>query len=124
MIKRLIFAVLPLLLLISCGSPQFSETADETGYYAEFEGFSSSSSHKLSVGEDEALAVEVSLSGGTIGLNISGEDGYEAYEGSRLSSGAFTVGLPYAGEYTVKVFGKRAGGSVKISITGGHNAAQ
>lgn len=95
-----------------------SESFDETGCTIEFAQWSGQSMHELSLNQYDELQVDTVCESGDIALDIRDKNGAEAYAGNGLDTGMFTVKAPQAGEYTIKVTGKKATGGIKINLLG------
>ena len=96
-----------------------SITEDEDHFDMTFEVLNTSYSHELEMKEGEALEVTVDVESGDLSLLIQKDDDKPIYQGNRIESAKFQVGIEAEGTYTLTVIGKRARGHVIVNRVGG-----
>lgn len=84
-------------------------------YSLVFQKMNQEDSHTLFLKEQDALAVEFSITRGTADLSI-GNEKEEIYHGDRIDSGAFEVIIPEDGAYTITVKARHAAGMIRIGL--------
>ncbi|PKM73498.1 MAG: hypothetical protein CVU91_04205 [Firmicutes bacterium HGW-Firmicutes-16] len=97
---------------ITKGSIIIRENMQGTGCEMEFNQWSAQNKCNLFLNKDDTLQVEIVSESGGIDLEIFGKYGAEAYTGSGLDTGIFTVTVSEADEYIIQISGKRASGKV------------
>ena len=96
-----------------------SITEDEDHFDMTFEVLNTSYSHELEMKEGEALEVTVDVESGDLSLLIQKDDDKPIYQGNRIESAKFQVGIEAEGTYTITVIGKRVRGHVIVNRVGG-----
>ena len=96
-----------------------SITEDEDHFDMTFEVLNTSYSHELEMKEGEALEVTVDIESGDLSLLIQKDDDKPIYQGNKIKSAKFQVGIDTEGTYTLTVIGKRARGYVIVNRVGG-----
>ena len=91
-----------------------SITEDEDHFDMTFEVLNTSYSHELEMKEGEALEVTVDVESGDLSLLIQKDDDKPIYQGNRVESAKFQVGIESEGTYTLTVIGKKTRGHVVI----------
>ncbi len=87
-----------------------------------FENLNTSYSHELEMKEGEALEVTVDAESGNLSLIIQKDDNKPIYQGNKIKSAKFQVGIDTEGTYTLTVTGRKARGYVMIRrVEGGIN---
>ena len=94
-------------------------TRDKDHFDMTFEILNTSYSHELEMKEGEALEVTVDFESGDLSLLIQKDDDKPIYQGNRIESAKFQVGIEAEGTYTLTVIGKRARGHVIVYRVGG-----
>ncbi|WP_029319641.1 hypothetical protein [Butyrivibrio sp. AE3004] len=94
-------------------------TRDKDHFDMTFEILNTSYSHELEMKEGEALEVTVDVESGDLSLLIQKDDDKPIYQGNRIESAKFQVGIEAEGTYTLTVIGKRARGHVIVNRVGG-----
>ena len=94
-------------------------TRDKDHFDMTFEILNTSYSHELEMKEGEALEVTVDVESGDLSLLIQKDDDKPIYQGNRIESAKFQVGIEAEGTYTLIVIGKRARGHVIVNRVGG-----
>ena len=94
-------------------------TRDKDHFDMTFEILNTSYSHELEMKEGEALEVTVDVESGDLSLLIQKDDDKPIYQGNRVESAKFQVGIEAEGTYTLTVIGKRARGYVIVNRVGG-----
>ena len=94
-------------------------TRDKDHFDMTFEILNTSYSHELEMKEGEALEVTVDVESGDLSLLIQKDDDKPIYQGNRIESAKFQVGIESEGTYTLTVIGKRARGHVIVNRVGG-----
>lgn len=94
-------------------------TRDKDHFDMTFEILNTSYSHELEMKEGEALEVTVDVESGDLSLLIQKDDDKPIYQGNRIESAKFQVGIEAEGTYTLTVIGKRARGHVIVNRAGG-----
>ena len=94
-------------------------TRDKDHFDMTFEILNTSYSHELEMKEGEALEVTVDVEYGDLSLLIQKDDDKPIYQGNRIESAKFQVGIEAEGTYTLTVIGKRARGHVIVNRVGG-----
>jgi len=94
-------------------------TRDKDHFDMTFEILNTSYSHELEMKEGEALEVTVDFESGDLSLLIQKDDDKPIYQGNRIESAKFQVGIEAEGTYTLTVIGKRARGYVIVNRVGG-----
>ena len=94
-------------------------TRDKNHFDMTFEILNTSYSHELEMKEGEALEVTVDVESGNLSLLIQKDDDKPIYQGNRIESAKFQVGIEAEGTYTLTVIGKRARGYVIVNRVGG-----
>lgn len=80
--------------------------------------------HELEMKEGEALEVTVDAESGNLSLLIQKDDDKPIYQGNKIKSAKFQVGIETEGTYTLTVTGRKARGYVMIKrVEGGINGA-
>lgn len=92
---------------------------DKDHFDMTFEILNTSYSHELEMKEGEALEVTVDVESGDLSLLIQKDDDKPIYQGNRIESAKFQVGIEAEGTYTLTVIGKRARGHVIVNRVGG-----
>jgi hypothetical protein len=107
-----------LLTLTACkatkGSIIIKENLSSTGCEMEFSEWSEENTYKLELNKKDELLIDIVCDSGSVALDISGKDGAEAYTGSGLKTGLFTVRVPEADVYVITVRGDVASGSIAV----------
>jgi hypothetical protein len=99
-----------------------SITEDEDHFDMTFEVLNTSYSHELEMKEGEALEVTVDAESGNLSLIIQKDDNKPIYQGNKIKSAKFQVGIDTEGTYTLTVTGRKARGYVMIRrVEGGIN---
>ncbi|WP_022768890.1 hypothetical protein [Butyrivibrio sp. NC2007] len=99
-----------------------SITEDEDHFDMTFEILNTSYSHELKMKEGEALEVTVDAESGNLSLIIQKDDNKPIYQGNKIKSAKFQVGIDTEGTYTLTVTGRKARGYVMIRrVEGGIN---
>ncbi|MGI6366292.1 MAG: hypothetical protein ACOX2G_11310 [Bacillota bacterium] len=96
------------------GSILILENPKGTGFTMDFKEWSSQNKCELSLDKNDVLQVDIDREGGEIALVISGKNGSEPYLGNNLKSIAFTVTMPEADRYEIRIIGKNATGKVTV----------
>ena len=97
-------------------------TRDKDHFDMTFEILNRSYSHELEMKEGEALEVTVDVESGDLSLLIQKDDDKPIYQGNRIESAKFQVGIDTEGTYTLTVTGRKARGYVMIRrVEGGIN---
>jgi hypothetical protein len=99
---------------ITKGSILIRENMKGTGCEIEFKEWSAQNKCNLSLNKNDTLQIEVVCESGEIGLAIRGKNGSEAYTGSGLDIGIFTVTVSEMDEYVIQISGKSANGKVVL----------
>ena len=94
-------------------------TRDKDHFDMTFEILNTSYSHELEMKEGEALEVTVDVESGDLSLLIQKDDDKPIYQGNRIESAKFQVGIETEGTYTLTVIGKKARGHVIVNRVGG-----
>ena len=94
-------------------------TRDKDHFEMTFEILNTSYSHELEMKEGETLEVTVDVESGDLSLLIQKDDDKPIYQGNRIESAKFQVGIEAEGTYTLTVIGKRARGYVIVNRVGG-----
>ena len=94
-------------------------TRDKDHFDMTFEILNTSYSHELEMKEGEALEVTVDAESGNLSLLIQKDDDKPIYQGNKIESAKFQVGIEAEGTYTLTVIGKRARGHVIVNRVGG-----
>ena len=94
-------------------------TRDKDHFDMTFEILNTSYSHELEMKEGEALEVTVDVESGDLSLLIQKDDDKPIYQGNKIESAKFQVGIEAEGTYTLTVIGKRARGHVIVNRVGG-----
>ena len=94
-------------------------TRDKDHFDMTFEILNTSYSHGLEMKEGETLEVTVDVESGDLSLLIQKDDDKPIYQGNRIESAKFQVGIEAEGTYTLTVIGKRARGHVIVNRVGG-----
>ncbi len=94
-------------------------TRDKDHFDMTFEILNTSYSHELEMKEGEALEVTVDVESGDLSLLIQKDDDKPIYQGNRIESAKFQVGIEAEGTYTLTVIGKMARGHVIVNRVGG-----
>ena len=94
-------------------------TRDKDHFDMTFEILNTSYSHELEMKEGEAFEVTVDVESGDLSLLIQKDDDKPIYQGNRIESAKFQVGIEAEGTYTLTVIGKRARGHVIVNRVGG-----
>ena len=94
-------------------------TRDKDHFDMTFEILNTSYSHELEMKEGEALEVTADVESGDLSLLIQKDDDKPIYQGNRIESAKFQVGIEAEGTYTLTVIGKRARGHVIVNRVGG-----
>ena len=94
-------------------------TGNKDHFDMTFEILNTSYSHELEMKEGEALEVTVDVESGDLSLLIQKDDDKPIYQGNRIESAKFQVGIEAEGTYTLTVIGKRARGYVIVNRVGG-----
>ena len=94
-------------------------TRDKDHFDMTFEILNTSYSHELEMKEGEALEVTVDAESGNLSLIIQKDDNKPIYQGNKIKSAKFQVGIEAEGTYTLTVIGKRARGHVIVNRVGG-----
>ena len=94
-------------------------TRDKDHFDMTFEILNTSYSHELEMKEGETLEVTVDVESGDLSLLIQKDDDKPIYQGNRIESAKFQVGIEAEGTYTLTVIGKRARGYVIVNRVGG-----
>ena len=94
-------------------------TRDKDHFDMTFEILNTSYSHELEMKEGEALEVTVDVESGDLSLLIQKDDDKPIYQGNRIESAKFQVGIETEGIYTLIVTGKKARGHVIVNRVGG-----
>ena len=94
-------------------------TRDKDHFDMTFEILNTSYSHELEMKEGEAIEVTVDVESGNLSLLIQKDDDKPIYQGNRIESAKFQVGIEAEGTYTLTVIGKRARGHVIVNRVGG-----
>ena len=94
-------------------------TRDKDHFDMTFEILNTSYSHELEMKEGEALEVTVDVESGDLSLLIQKDDDKPIYQGNRIESAKFQVGIETEGIYTLMVTGKKARGHVIVNRVGG-----
>ena len=125
-IKRCVLTAITVLIVstLLCACAQGSAfngnmTRDEDHFDMTFEILNTSYSHELEMKEGEALEVTVDIESGDLSLLIQKDDDKPIYQGNRIESAKFQVGIEAEGTYTLTVIGKRARGHVIVNRVGG-----
>ena len=94
-------------------------TRDKDHFDMTFEILNTSYSHELEMKEGEALEVTVDVEYGDLSLLIQKDDDKPIYQGNRIESAKFQVGIESEGTYTLTVIGKKTRGHVIVNRVGG-----
>ena len=94
-------------------------TRDKDHFDMTFEILNTSYSHELEMKEGEALEVAVDVESGDLSLLIQKDDDKPIYQGNRIESAKFQVGIESEGTYTLTVIGKKTRGHVIVNRVGG-----
>lgn len=94
-------------------------TRDKDHFDMTFEILNTSYSHELEMKEGEALEVTVDVESGDLSLLIQKDDDKPIYQGNRVESAKFQVGIESEGTYTLTVIGKKTRGHVIVNRVGG-----
>jgi hypothetical protein len=94
------------------------ENPNGTGFTMNQTKFHGTNKCQLSLAAGDVLQVEVSRSGGEMGLVISGMRGSEPYAGSSLPARIFTIGISETDEYVFRVSGENATGRITVKNLG------
>ena len=122
-IQLLIILLLTIIFLSSCiskgGTMVISDDVNPAGpgYEFSFSDWTGESTREMSLSKGESLLVEINIENGTSSLSIIGDNGFEAYEGNKLSSGRFTVTVSEEDIYKITVTGKRTTGIILVTKT-------
>ena len=115
-----VLIVLPLLCACAQGAAfNGNMTRDKDHFDMTFEILNTSYSHELEMKEGEALEVTVDVESGDLSLLIQKDDDKPIYQGNRIESAKFQVGIETEGTYTLTVIGKKARGHVIVNRVGG-----
>ena len=125
-IKRYVLTIVTVLIVstLLCACAQGAAfngnmTRDKDHFDMTFEILNTSYSHELEMKEGEALEVTVDVESGDLSLLIQKDDDKPIYQGNRIESAKFQVGIEAEGTYTLTVIGKRARGYVIVNRVGG-----
>ena len=125
-IKRCVLTAITVLIvsMLLCACAQVSAfngnmTGEKDHFDMTFEILNTSYSHELEMKEGEALEVTVDVESGDLSLLIQKDDDKPIYQGNRIESMKFQVGIEAEGTYTLTVIGKRARGHVIVNRVGG-----
>ena len=94
-------------------------TGNKDHFDMTFEILNTSYSHDLEMKEGEALDVTVDVESGDLSLLIQKDDDKPIYQGNRIESAKFQVGIETEGTYTLTVTGRKARGHVIVNRVGG-----
>ena len=94
-------------------------TRDKDHFDMTFEILNTSYSHDLEMKEGEALDVTVDVESGNLSLLIQKDDDKPIYQGNKIESAKFQVGIETEGTYTLTVTGRKARGHVIVNRVGG-----
>lgn len=94
-------------------------TRDKDHFDMTFEILNTSYSHELEMKEGEAFEVTVNVESGDLSLLIQKDDDKPIYQGNRVESAKFQVGIESEGTYTLTVIGKKTRGHVIVNRVGG-----
>jgi hypothetical protein len=94
-------------------------TRDKDHFDMIFEILNSSYSHELEMKEGEAFEVTVDVESGDLSLLIQKDDDKPIYQGNKIESAKFQVGIETEGTYTLTVTGRKARGHVIVNRVGG-----
>ncbi len=94
-------------------------TRDKDHFDMTFEILNTSYSHELEMKEGEALEVMVDVESGNLSLLIQKDDDKPIYQGNKIESAKFQVGIEAEGTYTLTVTGRKARGYVIVNRVGG-----
>ena len=94
-------------------------TRDKDHFDMTFEILNTSYSHELEMKEGEALEVTVDDESGNLSLLIQKDDDKPIYQGNKIESAKFQVGIETEGTYTLTVTGRKARGHVIVNRVGG-----
>ena len=89
-------------------------TRDKDHFDMTFEILNTSYSHELEMKEGEALEVTVDAESGNLSLIIQKDDNKPIYQGNKIKSAKFQVGIDTEGRYTLTGTGRKARGYVMI----------
>lgn len=89
-------------------------TRDKDHFDMTFEILNTSYSHELKMKEGEALEVMADAKSGKLFLLIQKDDDVPIYQGKKIESAKFQVGIETEGTYTLTVTGRKAKGHVVI----------
>ncbi len=87
---------------------------DKDHFDMTFEILNTSYSHELEMKEGEALEVMADAKSGKLSLQIQKDDDKPIYQGKKIESAKFQVGIETEGTYTLTVTGRKAKGHVVI----------
>ena len=125
-IKRCVLTAITVLIvsMLLCACAQVSAfngnmTGEKDHFDMTFEILNTSYSHELEMKEGEALEVTVDAESGNLSLLIQKEDDKPIYQGNKIESAKFQVGIETEGTYTLTVIGKKARGHVIVNRVGG-----
>ena len=96
------------------GSILITESLNGTACTMSFSEWTEQNKCELSLNKNDELNINIARESGDIALVIRGKNGKEAYTGSGLESGAFTVTVSEADTYVIKITGKGATGSIAV----------
>lgn len=93
---------------------EFNEFYDEATYTADYTNWSKQNNYRIKLSKKDVLGVEIINNGGSIALEIVGDNENKAYIGNKLEDGIFTVTISKDDVYNFNIKGKKATGSIKI----------
>lgn len=123
--KRIVLTLIFMLVLLSltaCGATKGSilitENIAGTRCKVEFNRWTEHGKWEVNLNRHDELQFEVICVSGDLSLEIVSKEGNEVYTGKHFPTRLFSVKVPKAGDYVVRIAGRNATGSIVIKNVG------